>query len=194
MRRLFALVLLLPVLALSACSGLGGTNGHNYIAGNGEVQTIPVKDRGNPLELTGTTLAGQHFDLAGTRGKVTVLNVWGSWCGDCIAEAGELQKAHQQLGPSVPFVGIDVRETSPDQARAYVSNFGITYPSIYNPDGTSTLAFSSYVSPRTIPATLVLDRTGRPVVIIRGTVPDALALVETVRCVQDPKRPHCEGY
>jgi len=194
MRRLLALLLLLPVLALSACSGLGSTNTGGFISGNGEVQTIPAKDRGNPLELSGNTLDGRTFDLTSTRGKVTVLNVWGSWCGDCIDEAGELQKAHQQLGSSVPFVGIDVRETSPDQARAYVSNFGIDYPSIYSPDGQATLAFSSYVSPRTIPATLVLDRTGRPVVIIRGTIPDGLALVETVRCVENPKRPHCEGY
>ena len=190
MKRLLIVATLLPVLVLSAC-GYGRTNSGGYISGDGLVHAIPESQR-IPLTLTGTTLDGAAFDLASTRGKVTVINVWGAWCGECLTEAPLLQQAHTTLGDSVAFVGVDIRDTSVDQAKAYERNYGITYPSISSPDGKAMLAFTSYVSPRTIPATLILDTQGRPAMIIRGTIPSALTLTEAIGCVQNPAGAHCD--
>jgi thiol-disulfide isomerase/thioredoxin len=184
-----ALLTVLPLLVLTGC-GLAGTNSAGYIPGDGsaprEIQN--VADRGAPVDLSGTTLQGDNLDLKSTRGKVTVVNVWGSWCGDCVREADFLQQAHKRLGSSVPFVGIDVRDTSPAPALAFERGHHVTYPSIYSPKGTAVLAFSSSVSPRTTPATLVLDTQGRVAAIIGGTVPSTLTLVDVVRDVQKMSR------
>jgi thiol-disulfide isomerase/thioredoxin len=179
-----ALLAVLPPLVLAGC-GMSGTNSAGYISGDGAPREIQdPADRGAPVELTGTTLQGDSFDLGSTRGKVTVINVWGSWCGDCVREADLLQQAHQRLGAAVPFVGIDVRDTSPAPALAFERGHGITYPSIYSPNGKAVLAFASSVSPRTTPATLVLDTQGRVAAVIGGTVPSTLTLVDVVRDVQ----------
>jgi len=188
MRLRSTLPALITLLALAGC-GLPGTNNAGYIPGDGVPHEITnVADRGDPVDLSGTTLQGKSLDLSSTRGKVTVVNVWGSWCGDCVREAGFLEQAHKQLGAAVPFVGIDVRDSSADNARAYERGHDITYPSIYSPKGTATLAFAAKVSPRTTPATLVLDTQGRVAAIIGGTVPDTLTLVEVVHDVQRMSR------
>ena len=44
----------------------------------------------------GTTLDGAPLDVAAFRGKVVVLNVWGSWCAPCRKEAPDLQAAYDR--------------------------------------------------------------------------------------------------
>ena len=67
-----------------------------------------------------------------TRGKVVVINVWGSWCAPCVAEAPDLQKAWDGLsaaGKPVQFMGIDFRE-DPARGRGLPTKANnITYPS-----------------------------------------------------------------
>ena len=67
-----------------------------YVSGDGAVRDRCRRTSGSePVELSGTTLDGQPLDLADARGKVVVVNVWGSWCAPCRGGAGELQAVHR---------------------------------------------------------------------------------------------------
>jgi thiol-disulfide isomerase/thioredoxin len=189
MRRLASLLLLLPLLA--ACGGLSGTNDGGYISGNGQVVQYAAGQRGEAVKLSGTLLDGTTFDPASIAGKVTVVNIWGAWCGECIKEAPLVQGAHQKLGDGVAFLGIDIRETSEATAQAFERSHQITYPSIYTPDGSALSGFPRNKVPGQVPATLVLDKQGRVAAVIRGAVPSELTLTEVVGCVQDPSGQGC---
>lgn len=179
------LLIVLPLLALvvSGC-GLTHFESGGWASGTGQVQVIAAAQRGKPVDLTGSTLEGRQFDLASTRGKVTVITVWGSWCGPCNHEAPEMQAAHQRLGAKVPFLGIDINDSSRQTALAFQRGNKITYPSIYAADPTVLLDFSAGLTPDSIPATLILDKTGRVATIIRGPIPSTLTLVEAVQDVE----------
>jgi hypothetical protein len=58
-----------------------------YVSGDGAVEKIPAAKRGAPVKLKGALLDGSGWDIASTRGKVLVRNVWRSWCAPCVAEA-----------------------------------------------------------------------------------------------------------
>ena len=121
------------------------------------VETFPTAQRHAAPAVTGELLDGTAFALAGWRGKVVVVNVWGSWCAPCRAEAPDLQAAFQatrRLG--VQFLGVDVRDDR-DAAAAFLTAFHITYPSLYDPAGRVVLGFRD-VSPNVVPATVLLDR------------------------------------
>jgi thiol-disulfide isomerase/thioredoxin len=171
----------LPLLALLGACGLQGTNDGGYIAGDGQVVQFHAGDRGKPVELSGKTLEGKTYDVARDRGKAVVINVWGTWCAECIKETPIVQAAHEQLGDGVAFVGIDSRDTSTQTALAFQRGNSVTYPSIYSPDGRAVGTLADYVSPRTTPATIVLDRQGRVAAVIRGAIPSKLTLVEVVQ-------------
>ncbi|HVX55852.1 TlpA disulfide reductase family protein [Nocardioides sp.] len=189
MRRLASLVLLLPLLA--ACGGLSGTNDGGYISGNGQVVQYAADQRGDAVTFAGKLLDGSTFDPASIAGKVTVVNIWGAWCGECIKEAALIQGAHQKLGDAVAFLGVDIRDTSEATPQAFERAHQITYPSIYSTDGSALNAVPHGKLPGTVPATLVLDKQGRVAAVIRGAVPSELTLTEVVGCVQDPSGQGC---
>jgi thiol-disulfide isomerase/thioredoxin len=63
------------------------------------------------------------------KGKTVVLNFWASWCNPCRKEMPALQaswEAHQ--GDDVVFVGVGAKNDKQGDARAFVDEFGITYP------------------------------------------------------------------
>ena len=157
---------------LTGCTGDDGQSvaGQGYIAGQGTVREMAAGERDDPVELSGRTLDGARFDVADHRGEVVVVNVWGSWCPPCIAEAPALQQVWEQTeADGVQFVGIDFRDNV-DSARAHERRFGITYPSIDDPAGETLLQLRGTLNPRAVPSTLVLDRQGRVAARVLGQV------------------------
>ncbi|GHF85573.1 TlpA family protein disulfide reductase [Streptomyces thermodiastaticus] len=153
-------------LVLTAC-GSGGTSGGggntNFITGSDGIATVKKSERKPAPDLSGTTIDGKHLDLASYKGKVVVLNVWGSWCSPCRAEAPNLAKvARETASKGVQFVGINTRDTSTQPAREFEKNFDVPYPSLYDPTGKLMLRFKKgTLNPQLIPSTLVIDRDGR---------------------------------
>lgn len=163
---------------LTACGGeepaavdRGGSS-QGYVAGSGLITRIAPENRSPAPALEGTTLDGKPFRLADARGKVVVVNVWGSWCGPCRKEAPALQRTYASLRDrGVEFVGLNERDR-PEQARAFVDSFGVTYPNVFDRDGLLLLGFRD-VPPNAIPTTLVLDREGRVAARVPGEVTEA---------------------
>ena len=134
-----------------------------YVEGDGTVATYPPAERAAAPEFSGPLLAGDGtFTLDEAQGDVVVLNVWGSWCPPCRKEAPELQSVYEALAEQgVRFVGVNIRDHTKGPAQAFEQEFGITYPSVYDPKGEALLAFRDTIPPQAIPSTLVIDRAGR---------------------------------
>ncbi|MDT0439311.1 MULTISPECIES: TlpA disulfide reductase family protein [Streptomyces] len=153
-------------LTLSAC-GSGGTSGGsgdtNFVTGADGVATAAKGERADAPDLSGKTVDGGRVDVDDYKGKVVVINVWGSWCPPCRAEAKNFETVYQDVkGKGVAFVGINTRDTGTGPARAFEKEYGISYPSLYDPTGKLMLRFKKgTLNPQAIPSTLVLDRQGR---------------------------------
>lgn len=153
-------------LLMSACSS-GGTSGGggdtNFVMGKDGISTAEKGERAAAPDLSGKTVNGGQLDVASYKGKVVVLNVWGSWCAPCRAEAPNFEKVYQDLKTrGVEFVGINTRDTSVQNAVAFEKQQGITYQSLYDPTGKLMLRFKrGTLNPQAVPSTLVLDREGK---------------------------------
>ena len=186
-RTTCGVALVLATLVLAGCSGSGGQSGapdKGYISGDGTVTLMGAAKRKDPVSFAGSTLEGEPFDVADHRGEVVVVNVWGSWCPPCIAEAPALERVWEQTrSQDVQFVGVNTRDQNA-AARAHERRFEISYPSIDDDSGRVLLAFRGTLPPAAIPSTVVLDSEGRVAArvlgkvgaaTLRGVVDDVLA-------------------
>ncbi|MBK3578161.1 TlpA family protein disulfide reductase [Streptomyces sp. NBC_01288] len=153
-------------LVLSACSS-GGTSGGsgntNFITGSDGIATVKKGDRQAAPDLSGKTIDGKTLNTADYKGKVLVVNVWGSWCSPCRAEADNLvQVAKATADKDVQFVGLNTRDTSTEPAVAFEKKYEVPYPSLYDPTGRLMLRFKKgTLNPQAIPSTIVIDRDGK---------------------------------
>jgi thiol-disulfide isomerase/thioredoxin len=153
-------------LVLSGCGKeeTGSSSGNTkFVQGTGEVTTVRASDRKAAPGISGKGVDGGELKLSDYRGKVVVLNVWGSWCSPCRAEAPNLAKvARDTKAKGVQFLGINTRDLAKSNAVRFDKRFGITYPSLYDPYGKLILRFpKGSLNPQSLPATLVIDRQGR---------------------------------
>lgn len=127
--------------------------------GRGEKPTAPDFE----LPLLGED---GELSLASLRGKPVVLNVWASWCDPCREEAPVLQDAYERWRDAgVVVLGVDYQDGSAD-ARAFMEEFGLTYPSVRDGSG-SVLAGYGVTG---VPETFFIDRQGRIVDYTSGPV------------------------
>ena len=173
----------IALLALTACGSKEPAVGSGFVAGDGSLVVIDQSQRQPAPDITGTTLDGKPFSLAALRGKITVLNVWASWCSPCRAEAPVLEKVWQeQQGKDVQFIGLDTRD-SDTSALTFIKKFGITYPNVIDRDGALQLRFSGTLPPQAIPSTLVVDANGKVAARALGKVSEStlLGMIEAAR-------------
>ena len=156
---MLAVVVVTAALGLAAC---GGSSGGTNSAGLGSVTAYQAADRKAFPALSGTTLDGTALDTASLKGKVMVVNVWGSWCKPCQDEAQYLEHSYEaNKDKDVVFVGIDTRDNTP-QAKAFVSDKLIQYPSLVDDGSESLLTRLVGIVPlQAVPATVIIDRQGR---------------------------------
>jgi cytochrome c biogenesis protein CcmG, thiol:disulfide interchange protein DsbE len=169
-RRMLVLVPLVAFLALAALFVLR--------LGAGDPSRIPSALIGRPaprtdlpplpgLERDGKAIPG--LDSAEFQGRVTVLNVWASWCVPCREEAALLMTV--AADPRLRVVGMNYKD-QPDNARRFLGRYGNPFAA-NGTDGNGRAAIEWGVYG--VPETFVIGRDGRIAYKLIGPVtPDNL--------------------
>lgn len=177
-------------LVLAGCSDGGNTinaqaregNQEGYVSGDGTVEQLPPESRTLTIELDGEAIVGEDdsgevqlepWSSTQARGEVLVINVWGSWCPPCVAEAPDLKNAYEHFeesGDPVQFIGVNDRDSA-SAALAFERRYEMPYPSLADDGGGTLLDLQGMGNAR--PSTLILDREGRLAARVAGQVDDA---------------------
>lgn len=164
--------------AVAAVAAVGIVAQTLWIADNLElVKPMKTGDEAPAFSLARVGPTGELGDpvtLAATRGKVTVLDFWATWCKPCLVSMPRLEK----LARSHPDVAVlAINTDDPAAARALFNEHGYTMTLLSDDDGDVSQRYG--VS--TIPHTVIIDRRGRVREVVRGAGHDLAAIVETLR-------------
>lgn len=131
---LLVLVVVVVVVAVVVVSSRSsGTSG----------ETPGGASSGGPTEI----MAPGDFAVADYAGKPLVVNLFGSWCPPCNAEAPDLATFAAQ-NPGAQVVGVACEDTEED-ATAFMQKYGLTYPLVVD-DGSLVQEFGIPAYPTTI--------------------------------------------
>jgi thiol-disulfide isomerase/thioredoxin len=157
--------LLLTSLIFSGC-GSGGTSisEESFVAGDGVVTFVAKENRSLAPDINGKSLSGESTSIE--KEKITVINIWASWCSPCRAEAPALQAISEKY-PSTQFIGILTRD-SKDSALAFSGRFNLTYPTII--DDEILLGFRNSLPVTSIPTTIILDKDRKVAARVSGAI------------------------
>jgi thiol-disulfide isomerase/thioredoxin len=115
-------------------------------------------------DLNGRTVSNTD---ARFHGKVTVVEITGSWCPNCHDEAPFLEEMYRKYGAQgLEIVSLSFEEAdqlkNPTRLRAFVKRYGIEFPVLLcgEPEEANT-RLSQLVNWNTWPATLFIDRQGK---------------------------------
>lgn len=138
----------------------------------------PAPDLTLPVLVSGPGLppVGQDASLSDLKGKVVLLNLWASWCGPCKDEAPVLERIwNRYKAKGLVVLGIDIQDLSSD-ARAFIEEYGLTYPSLRDGSDDSKTALEA----TGVPETYLIDRKGRIALHVAGPVSSTAQLAAPI--------------
>ncbi|MEN6450625.1 MAG: TlpA disulfide reductase family protein [Thermoguttaceae bacterium] len=118
------------------------------------------------LPLTGDS---SEVSLRDIKGKVVLLNFWGTWCPPCRKELPhmaelrkrfEAQTAFQLLAVSCPGDGDDDVQSLRENTEALLKRLAIELPTYRDPNSITLSAVDAAIGFQAYPTTLLLDRSG----------------------------------
>ncbi|MBO1908359.1 DsbE family thiol:disulfide interchange protein [Microvirga sp. 3-52] len=146
------LIFILPGLvfvALVVLFGVQLTSGRNPAEVPSVLINKPVPAF-NLAPLEGLVANGQPvpgFSNQDLKGRVTVVNVWASWCAPCRQEHPLLVDLARD--PSIRVVGINQKD-NPDNARRFLGALGNPYAAVgVDPNGRASIDWGVYGVPET---------------------------------------------
>ena len=98
-----------------------------------------------------------NFTNADLQGKPVVINFWASWCGPCREETPLLQETWEKYKDDIVVLGVNVQD-APDNARAFVDEFDMTYPLVVDEDQVLYKEIAAFDG---LPQTFFVDAEGR---------------------------------
>lgn len=147
--------------------------------GSGDPSRIPSALIGRPAPQTklpaldGLVSAGAPvpgLDPAALQGRVSIVNVWASWCVPCHDEAPLLLTLGKELrAKGVQMIGINQKD-APDNARRFLGRYGNPFDIVgVDGNGRASIEWGVYG----VPETFVVGRDGRITYkLIGGVTPE----------------------
>jgi len=137
--------------------------------GSGDPSRIPSALIGHPTPqtalapldgLTDGSAPVPGLDPAALKGRVSLVNVWASWCVPCHDEAPlllALGKDKALQGKGLQVIGINYKD-APDNARRFLGRYGNPFNRVgVDPNGRASIEWGVYG----VPETFVVGRDGR---------------------------------
>jgi cytochrome c biogenesis protein CcmG, thiol:disulfide interchange protein DsbE len=108
-------------------------------------------------------LHGETVRLSEYRGKVVLVNFWGTWCQPCKEETPALAAVYRKLrDQGLEIIGVDLRNQERPgsdgdaDVRNFTQSYGVTYPIALDVAGETARAFQIYP----LPTSFFVDQSG----------------------------------
>ncbi len=145
--------------------GIAELNKYLELQPNGPTAELTQKLIDNPRrardqyapDFSLTTSEGEHITLEDLRGKVVVLDFWGTWCPPCVESVPSLRNLHKKFSKEPSFVLIGISSDNDElEWRAFTAKEKMIWPQYWDRDRQIQRAFGVSA----FPTYIIIDHEG----------------------------------
>jgi cytochrome c biogenesis protein CcmG/thiol:disulfide interchange protein DsbE len=170
----------LAIVGTAGCGGQEPAGNASPEAGCGSFPGQPRAALGRLRTQTNEILdcgvAGFKRQLEALEGYPVVVNKWASWCGPCRFEFPFFRRLAARHAGKIAFLGVDAEDSKRD-ARKFLKEFPVPYPSFFDPDSKLAMVFRGH---RVFPTSAFYDRKGKLVLTKQGGYASESALEQDI--------------
>ena len=170
-------ILVITTLLISACSSNTQISSPVFVPGCDQIKLLDTADKSTLMPCLDGSGSFNFHQLKGPM----VINVWGSWCEGCKEEMPyfiDLFETTAFESGQVQLLGINVEESSKEDAVEYIKQSGMSWPHLEDLDGISKSIFGPGV-----PVTWFINKEGENVATKIGAYTNKKQLFEQVEKV-----------
>ena len=172
MKKISILVIL--TLLISSCSSSTQESSLGFVPVCDQIKLLDTADKSTVMPCLDGSGSFSFHQLKGPM----VINVWGSWCEGCKEEMPyfvDLYETQAFESVQIQLLGINVEESSKEDAVEYINQSGMSWPHLEDLDGISKSIFGPGV-----PVTWFINEEGKNVGIKIGAYTNKDQLFEQV--------------
>lgn len=151
-------------------------------------------DSSNLVKFSSETVKGSTLSTEDLKGKVVLVNYWGTWCPPCRAEIPAFQEVYEQhkddgfviLGIAIPQTGAGKTVGDKEDVLTFMEKKTMTYPVIMHGEAPNTELQNRYGNFNVVPTSFLFDRKGNHVQTFKGAI-EKETLLEKVKPLLDQK-------
>jgi len=170
-------ILVIITLLISSCSSSTQESSPGFVPSCDQIKLLNIAEKSTVMPCLDGLCSINFHQLKGPM----VINVWGSWCEGCKEEMPyfvDLYKTQAFKSGPLQLLGINVEESSTDDAIQYIKKSGMSWPHLEDLDGISKSIFGPGV-----PVTWFVNEAGKNVGTKIGAYTNKNQLFEQVEKV-----------
>ena len=118
--------------------------------------------------ITIKVIDGEKTSLADLKGKVVLIDFWGTWCGPCRTSIPGIQRMYQKYKDrGFEVLGVAMETDGGKQVPAFVKEMGMTYKVGFPTSGSEMEAYD----PSSVPLMVLVDKQGEIQMRVPGYSP-----------------------
>lgn len=121
---------------------------------------------------------GNEIMLSDLSGKPIILNFWATWCGYCIQEMPDFEKAYKEYGEEIQFLIVNT-DDGIAKGESFIKDRGYSFPTYYDLEYSAAITYGITGIPRTI----AIDKDGFIRYNRSGMIDSSMleSIIETIR-------------
>ena len=170
-------ILVITTLLISSCSSSTQEGSLGFVPSCDQIKLLDTADKSTLMPCLDGEVSINFHQLKGPM----VINVWGSWCEGCRQEMPyfvDLYKTKEFESGQIQLLGVNVEESSKEDAVEYIKKSGMGWPHLEDLDGISKSIFGPGV-----PVTWFVNEAGENVGTKIGAYTNKKELFEQVEKV-----------
>ncbi|MFM2223966.1 MAG: hypothetical protein RJA07_168 [Bacteroidota bacterium] len=128
-------------------------------------------------KFSAQTIDGKNINSDSLKGNIIVIDIWASWCGNCLHELNSLNAVVDKYKADSSVIFIAITDEPNEKVKLFLQRYAFNFQQITNAKKLKNLLHTSLI--QEIPKTMVINKNGEIVLELIGETPNLSTILSS---------------